>query len=155
MEDILLFALLIAAFWYVMGLAAVQLTYIRAVRAEGVPARLEAIEEASHYQGVLLVPGAIAAGFAGAFYWTEAGYNLITSEWMWPLEAAFAITLLVCLPLIGAGLRRARIAALKARKDPALEPQLAAALGESVVLLFGGLAVVLVIIMTAVSVWGP
>ena len=155
MTDILLFALIISAFWYVMGLAAVQLAYIRAMRGEAVPARLEAIEEASHYQGVLLVPGAIASGFAGAFYWTEAGYNLITSEWMWPLEAAFAVTLLVCLPLIGAGLRSTRIAALKARKDPALAPQLDRVLHESVVPAFGGLAVVLVVIMTAASVFGP
>lgn len=155
MEDILLFALLISAYWYVMGLAAVQLAYIRAMRAEGVPAQLEAVEDASHFQGVLLVPGAIAAGFAGAFYWTEAGHNLITSEWMWPLEAAFAITLLVCLPLIGAGLRRARIAALKAKRDPALAPELDRALHESVVPAFGGLAVVLMVIMTGVSVFGP
>ena len=154
MEDVLLFALIISAYWYVMGLAAVQLAYIRAMRSEGVPARLEAINDASHYQGVLLVPGAIAAGFAGAFYWTEAGNNLITSEWMWPLEAAFAVTLLVCLPLIGAGLRTTRIAALKARKDPALAPELDRALHESVVPAFGGLAVVLVVIMTAVSVFG-
>jgi hypothetical protein len=155
MEDILLFALLISAYWYVMGLAAVQLAYIRAMRAEGVPARLEAVEDASHYQGVLLVPGAIAVGFAGAFYWTEAGHNLITTEWMWPLELAFAITLLVCLPLIGAGLRRARIAALKAKRDPALAPELDRTLHESVVPAFGGLAVVLMVIMTGASVFGP
>jgi uncharacterized membrane protein len=133
----------------------VQLAYISALRTEGIPLRLEAIEDASHYQGVLLVPGAIASGFAGAFYWTEAGYNLITSEWMWPLEASFAITLLVCLPLIGAGLRRARIAALKARKDPALAPELDRVIHESVVPAFGSLAVVLIVVMTAVSVFGP
>jgi hypothetical protein len=155
MERVLLFALIISAYWYVMGLAAVQLAYIRAMRGEGVLPRLEAVEDASHYQGVLLVPGAIAVGFAGAFYWTEAGYNLITTEWMWPLELSFAITLLVCLPLIGAGLRRTRIAALKAKRDPALEPELDRALTETVVPLFGGLAVVLMVIMTAVSVFGP
>jgi hypothetical protein len=155
MEQLLLFALIISAYWYVMGLAAVQLAYIRAMRAEGVPAQLEGINDASHYQGVLLVPGAIAAGFAGAFYFTEAGHNLITTEWLWPIELSFAITLLVCLPLIGAGLRRARIAALKAKRDPALTPDLDRALQESVVPLFGGLAVLLMVIMTAVSVFGP
>jgi len=75
MTDTLLFALIISAYWYVMGLAAVQLAYIRAVRAEGVPTRLEAIEDASHYQGVLFVPGAIAVGFAGAIAATRLLQN--------------------------------------------------------------------------------
>jgi hypothetical protein len=155
LTDVLLFAHILSAFWYVMGLAAVQLAYVRALRSDDLTARIDAVEEASHYQGVLLVPGAIASGFSGAFYWADAGYNLITTEWLWLLEAAFAVTLLVCLPLIGAGLRRARIAALKARRDPALAPELEHALNENVVLVFGGLATILVVVMTAVSVFAP
>ncbi len=155
MESLLLFAHILSAYWYVMGLAAVQLTYVRAMRTESLEERIHAVEEASHFQGVLLVPGAIAAGFSGAFFWSAAGYNLVTTEWLWALEAAFAVTLLVCLPLIGAGLRRVRIAALKARRNPDLAPDLERALNEGVPLIFGGLATLLVVVMTAVSVWGP
>jgi hypothetical protein len=155
LTDLLLFAHILSAFWYVMGLAAVQLSYVRALRSEDLSERINAVEEASHYNGVLLVPGAIALGFSGAFYWADAGYNLITDEWLWLLEAAFLVTVLVCLPLIGAGLRRVRIAALKARRDPEAAANLERALTDGVPLIFGALATALVVLMTAVSVWGP
>jgi hypothetical protein len=164
MTDLLLFAHLLSAFWYVMGLAAVQLSWVRAARAEELAVRIAGAEEASHYQGVLLVPGAIAAGFAGAFYWASRDYNLATTGWLLGLEALYVVTLLGCLPVIGVGLRRARLAALKARRSSSrgsgLQPddgaaELDRALADSVPLVFGAIATALVVAMTALSVWRP
>jgi hypothetical protein len=163
LESLLLFLHLLSAFWYVMGLAAVQLSYVRAMRAEELPVRIAGVEEASHYQGVLLVPGAIAAGFTGAFYWTSRDYDLATTGWLLALEALYVITLLACLPLIGVGLRRARLAALKARRsrgsalqpDDAAADQLDFALEDTAPLLIGALTTALAVAMTALSVWGP
>jgi uncharacterized membrane protein len=154
-EDLLLFLHVLAAFWYVMGVAAVQLSYIRAVRAEALDQRIAAVEEAFHYQGVLLVPGAIALGFSGAFYWADRDYNLLTTGWLLALEAMYLVTLFACLPLIGVGLRRARIAALKARRSESAAAELERVLADGVPLVFGGLATALVVGMTAVSVFRP
>jgi uncharacterized membrane protein len=155
MTSLLLFLHLLSAFWYVMGLAAVQLAWVSASRAEELPVRIAGAEEASHYQGVLLVPGAIAAGFTGAFYWASRDYNLATTGWVLALEALYVVTLLGCLPVMGVGLRRARLAALKARRSPEVAPELDRALADSVPLVFGALATALVLAMTALSVWGP
>jgi hypothetical protein len=155
MTDLLLFLHLLSAFWYVMGLAAVQLSWVRASRADELSVRIAGAEEASHYQGVLLVPGAIAAGFSGAFYWASRDYNLATTGWLLALEALYVVTLLGCLPLIGVGLRRARFAALKARRSPDAEAELSAALGDTAPLIVGALASALVVAMTALSAWRP
>src|SRR3972149_6065551 len=53
---------LLAAFWYVMGLAAVQFPLIRGWRVDDLKLKVAAFEEAAHYQGLLLVPGIIASG---------------------------------------------------------------------------------------------
>jgi uncharacterized membrane protein len=155
MTSLLLFLHILSAFWYVMGLAAVQLAYVRASRADELAVRIAGAEEASHYQGVLLVPGAIAAGFTGAFYWASRDYNLATTGWLLALEALYIVTLLGCLPLMGVGLRRARLAALKARRSPESSPELDAALEDNAPLIIGALTTAIVIAMTALSVWGP
>src|SRR5439155_22367060 len=51
---------LLAALWYVAGLTAVQLSLVRAWQHDDIAVRADSLEEAAHYQGVLLVPGAIA-----------------------------------------------------------------------------------------------
>ena len=103
----------LAVFWYVMGLAAVQFPIIRGWRYDDLKLKVTAFEEASHYQGLLLVPGLIGVGVTGVFMWTQMDYNLITTGWLLAQEALYLVSLLVCLPLIGLGLRRARLAALQ------------------------------------------
>ncbi len=154
-ENLFLFLHLLAAFWYVTGLAAVQLSFIRAWRSEELSVQAPAIEEASHYQGVLLIPGAIALGFTGVFLWAELDYNLIATGWLALLEGLYIVTLLVCLPMIGLSLRRARLAALKARRTAGADSELQQVLADNVPLVFGGLATILVPVMTLVSVFRP
>ncbi len=65
-----------------MGLAAVKFPLIRGWRLEDVKLKAAAFEQASHYQGLLLVPGIIAVGVTGVFTWTGKDYNLVTSGWL-------------------------------------------------------------------------
>jgi F0F1-type ATP synthase assembly protein I len=92
-EEALIFLHLLGAFWYVMGLTSVQISLVRSWDRENPSARADSIEEASHYQGILLVPGAIAAVSTGVFLWA-LDYNLITTPWLVIVEALFAVTLL-------------------------------------------------------------
>jgi hypothetical protein len=153
--DFWLFAHVLAAFWYVAGLTAVQLACVRAWQNEELGPRTDALEEASHYQGVLLVPGAIGSVATGLFLWSALDYDLLTTPWLLGVEALYILTLLVCVPLGGIGLRRARLAALRARKAGRTTPELEQAMTDSVPLVFGSLAALLIPVITALSVFRP
>ena len=155
MDELLAFAHLLAAFWYVAGLTAVQLSLVRSWQSDEIAVRADSLDEAVHYQGVLLVPGAIAGIATGIALWAQLDYDLITTPWLVELEGLYVATLLVCLPLIGIGLRRARIAALQARKTGRPTPEQEAAMGDAVPLVFGGIATLLVPVMAALSVFRP
>lgn len=153
-EEALTFLHVLGVFWYVMGLTAVQISLVRAWQREDVTVQSESLEEASHYQGILLVPGAIAAVSSGIYLWA-LDYNLITTGWLVVMEGLFAVTLLVCLPLTGMGIHRARIAALKARRAGKATPEQEAAMKDGVPLVFLGLATLLVPAMTGLAVFKP
>jgi uncharacterized membrane protein len=154
-DELFAFAHILAVFWYVAGLTAVQLSLVRASQHDEIGVRADSLEEASHYQGVLLVPGAIAGIATGIALWAQLDYDLITTGWLVALEVLYILTLLVCLPLIGIGLRRARIAALQARKAGRATPQQQQAMADAVPLVVGGIATMLVPVMTALSVFRP
>jgi hypothetical protein len=153
-EEALTFLHVLGAFWYVMGLTAVQVSLVRAWQRQELDVKADSLEEGSHYQGILLVPGAIAAVASGVYLWA-LDYNLVTTPWLVVLEALYAATLLICLPLTGMGIHRSRIAALKARRAGNATPELEAAMGDAVPLVFLGLATILVPIMVALSVFKP
>jgi len=154
-EEVFAFAHILSAFWYVAGLTAVQLSCVRAWQSDELRIQADALEEASHYQGVLLVPGAIASVATGLFLWAQLDFDLLTTPWLLGLEALYIVTLLVCVPLGGIGLRRARLAALRARKAGRSTPELEQAMNDSVPLVFGGIAALLVPVMAALSVFRP
>ena len=154
-DNLFLFIHILAAFWYVAGLTAVQLSLVRAWQAEPLDVRVDSFEEAAHYQGILLVPGAIASVASGLFLWAQLDYDLFTTPWLVALEALYIATLLVCLPLTGIGLRRARLAALQARKSGQPTSQQAQTMSDSGPLIAGGVATLLVPVMTALSVFRP
>jgi len=154
-EETLTVLHLVAVFWYVMGLAAVQFPLIRGWRLEDVNLKVAAFEEASHYQGLLLVPGIIAAGITGVFMWTQMDYNLITTGWLIALESFYIVSLLICLPLIGLGLRRARLAALLAEKEGGTTPELEEALADNVPIVFSGISTLFLPVMACLAVFKP
>lgn len=153
--SLLLFAHVLSALWYAMGLAAVQVTLVRGWRGSDLAVRVESFTEASHYQGALLVPGAIAGVSTGVFLWSHLGYNLITTGWLVVLESLYTFTLLVCLPVLGIGLRRMRVAALRAQREGGATPALEEAMTDSAPLVFGGIATALLPAMALVSITGP
>lgn len=150
-----LFAHVLAVLWYAAGLVAVQISLIRA-QSEKIDVRFESFEEASHYQGQLLVPGAIATSATGLFLWSQQlGHNMFTTGWLVLVEVIYIVTLLVCLPFVGMGLRRARIAALQARRKGKTTPELEQAMADNVPLFFAGIATLLVPAAVALSVFQP
>jgi uncharacterized membrane protein len=146
---------ILSLFWYVMGLAAVQFPLIRGWRLEDVKVKAVAFEEATHYQGLLLIPGIIATGVTGVFMWVQMDYNLITTGWLVAQESLYLVSLLVCVPLIGAGLRRARLATLRAEKAGGLTPELEEALADNVPIVFSGIATLLLPGMAYLAVFKP
>ncbi len=154
-EDTLTLLHVLAAFWYLMGLAAVQFPLIRGWRFDDVKLKAAAFEEASHYQGLLLVPGIIAVGISGVFMWTQMDYNLITTGWLLAQEALYLVSLLVCVPLIGLGLRTARLASLQAEKAGGTTPELEEALADNVPIVFSGIATLLLPVMAYLAVFKP
>lgn len=145
----------LAAFWYVMGLAAVQFPLIRGWQLEDVKLKAAAFEEASHYQGLLLVPGIIALGITGVFMWTQMDYNLITTGWLLAQEGLYLVSLLVCVPLIGLGLRRARLVSLQAEKAGRVTLELEQALADNVPIVFSGIATLLLPVMAYLALFKP
>lgn len=155
-DKLFLFAHVLSCFWYVAGLTSVQIALIRAMAAEKMEDRSTSFEEAVHYQGMLLVPGAIAVAATGLFLWSQQlGYNMFTTGWLVGVEATYIVTLLVCLPFVGMGLRRARIAALQARRKGRSSPELDAVMSDNVPLFFAGIATLLVPVATALCVFMP
>ena len=154
-DEVFVFLHLLAALWYAAGLTSVQLALVRGWQAPEVDTRVVAFSEATHYQGVLLVPGAIAVATTGLFLWGQLDYNFVTTPWLLGVEAMYIVTLLVCIPLMGMGLRRARIASLIAERRGEATAELEEAMADSVPLVFGGVATILVPAMVALSVFRP
>jgi uncharacterized membrane protein len=146
---------LLTVFWYVMGLAAVQFPLIRGWGLDDVRLKTAAFEEASHYQGLLLIPGIIAVGVSGVFMWTEMDYNLVSTGWLLAQEALYLVSLLICVPLIGLGLRRARLASLQAEKAGEVTAQLREALDDNVPIVFSGIATLLLPVMAYLAIFRP
>jgi uncharacterized membrane protein len=154
-DDTLTLVHLLTVFWYVMGLAAVQFPLIRGWRLDDVRLKAAAFEEASHYQGLLVVPGIIAIGVSGVFMWTEMDYNLLSTGWLLAQEALYLVSLLICVPLIGLGLRRARLASLQAEKAGEVTAALREALDDNVPIVFSGLATMLLPVMAYLAIFRP
>jgi hypothetical protein len=154
-DEAFVFAHVLASLWYAAGLTAVQLTIVRGWQSADVASKVDAFSEATHYQGVLLIPGGIAVAATGLFLWGQLDYNFVTTPWLVAVEAMYVITLLVCLPLVGMGLRRARIAALLAERRQNLTRELEEAMADSVPLVFGGIAALMIPAMVALSVFRP
>lgn len=153
-DELFLLAHVLAAFWYVAGLTSVQLALVRGWKSADLEIKAESFDEASHYQGTLLVPGGIAVVATGLFLWGQLDYNLASTGWLIAVEVVYIVTLLLCLPFIGMGLRRARIAALMAQRR-GRTPELDEAMADNVPLVFGGLATLLLPVGAALSVFRP
>ncbi len=82
-------------------------------------------------------------------------YNLITSGWLLAQGVLYLVSLLVCLPLIGLGLRRVRLISLQVEKAGGIRPELEEALAGNVPIVFSGIATLLLPVMTYPAMFKP
>ncbi len=126
----------LSLFYMVFGLGGVIVPLYRGYRTADLDRRAQSFEDASAAHQTALVPGTIAAGATGIALAGDLGYNFLTTGWLLTLEGLYLFVLLLCLPLLGTGLRRVQIEALKAAKEGRMTPELEDALQDNVALGF-------------------
>src|SRR5690606_6995912 len=114
-----------------------------------------ALVEAANSETRVLVPGAMATGVTGFFWAVSAEYNFFTDTWLTVLSVLYIFFYLVCLPLFGFGLRRARLAVLVARKKGEATDELREILNDRVPIVFGTLLVLSVPLLSWIAIYKP
>jgi uncharacterized membrane protein len=137
------------------GIGAVMLPVYRSWRSTDVAAQMAAFRQAAENETGVLLPGALLSGVTGVSWGAAAGYNFFTTGWLLALWLVYLLAVFVCLPLLGIGLRRARLLSLRAAKTGAVTPELEAALADNVPLVFGTLIILLMGVMTWLAIFKP
>lgn len=137
------------------GLGAVLVPLWRGWHTDDLWARLASFRDAVAGHSAGLLPGVVLVGVSGVFLAGEDGYNLITTGWLVTLEVLYLVVLLVCVPLLGLGLRRVHLAALASVKRGNATPELEDALADNVPLVFALLTAALVPVMAFLAVFRP
>jgi len=145
----------LSLFYMLAGLGAVMVPLWRGWRAGDLRDRLASFQDAVAGHNAGLLPGVILVGATGVFLAGEEGYNLIRTGWLVTLEAIYLVVLLVCMPLLGLGLRRVHLAALASVKRGRPTPELEDALADNVPLVFAALTAALVPVMALLAVFRP
>jgi hypothetical protein len=141
--------------WLGAGLGAVYLPILRAWASKDLKYQAFALVEAANSETRVLLPGAMATGITGFFWAVAAEYNFVRDGWLGALSLLFILVYLVCLPLLGFGLRRARIAVLIANRDGKQTDQLREVLADRVPIVFGTVLVASIPIMSWLAIFKP
>ncbi len=147
---------MLALTWLGAGLGA---TYPQILRAwsekKDLGKQAQHLIDAANSETRILLPGAMATGITG-FFWAIAGeWNFVKDGWLFALWVLFVFFYFICLPLLGFGLRRARIAALIAQKKGQTTDELAEILADRVPIVFGTLLVISIPILAWLAVFKP
>ena len=145
----------LALIWLGAGLGASYVLVLKAWWAKDLRHQMYCLIEAANNETRVLLPGAMLAGVTGFFWGVAANYHLFQDAWFGMLALLFVIFWLVCLPLYGFGLRRARIAALTAQKKNEETPELREILDDKVPLVFGTVLLLSVPLMAWIAVFKP
>ncbi|HMO53673.1 MAG TPA: DUF2269 family protein [Tepidiformaceae bacterium] len=97
----------------------------------------------------------MATGITGFFWAVAAEYNFVKDGWLGALSLLFVLFYFVCLPLLGFGLRRARIASLIAAKKGEETEELRMILNDRVPIVFGTALVISVPLLAWLAVFKP
>ena len=127
----------------------------RAWRSKDVRFQMHAFGQAAANETGIMLPGALLTGATGVFWGSAAHYNFVRDGWLLALWILYAVVMLVALPLLGLGLRRARLLSLQAGKSGRVTPELEQALSDNVPLVFGTLIIVLIGVMAWLAVYKP
>ncbi|MCA9824654.1 MAG: DUF2269 family protein [Dehalococcoidia bacterium] len=145
---------ILSMIWLGAGLGAVYLPILRAWASKDLEYQAYALIEAANSETRVLLPGAMATGTTGFFWAVAAEYNFVRDGWLGALTLSFIVVYLVCLPLLGFGLRRARLAVLIARRDGKTD-ELADVLADRVPIVFGTILVLSVPFMAWLAIFKP
>lgn len=143
-------ALLLAA-----GLGAVMMPLYRGWYARDVKEQMLMLRQAADYEVGLLLPGMAASGVSNIMWAAESDHNLFTEGWLVTMLILWILCAFILLPLMGLGLRRARLLSLQAVKTGKVTPELERALGDKVPLVFGTLITLLVLFMAWLRLFEP
>lgn len=146
---------ILAMIWLGAGLGATIPHILRAWATKDVQYQMYSLDEAANNETRVLLPGAMATGITGFFWGVAEGYNYVRDGWLAALTLLYVFFYFICLPLMGFGLRRARIAALTAAKKGEVTPGLQEVLDDRVPLVFGLLLVVSVPLLSWLAIFKP
>jgi uncharacterized membrane protein len=149
------FCTAVSAVLYAAGLGGVMSQVFRAWHNNDLRAQMYGLTSAADAEPQLLLPGALLTGACGFVWATVTHNNFFKEPWLLTLTVLYLLNCFVLLPLLGMGLRRARLASLKSWKSGKLTQDLQVALSDNVPLVFGSIMLVLVPIMLWLAVFRP
>jgi hypothetical protein len=141
--------------WLGAGLGATYPLVLRAWASKDVKFQMYCLVEAANNEARVLVPGAVATGITGFFWAVSRDYNFVREGWLAALTVLYIFFYLVCMPLFGFGLRRARLASLIAAKKGQETDELREILADRVPVVFGTLLVLSVPLLAWLAIFKP
>ncbi|MFN8617594.1 MAG: DUF2269 family protein [Dehalococcoidia bacterium] len=145
----------LAMVWLGAGLGATYPLILKAWASKDLKYQMYCLTEAANNETRVLLPGAMATGITGFFWATAADYNFVKDGWLAALSAVYIVVYFVCLPLMGFGLRRARLASLIATKKGTETEELRMVLEDKVPLVFSTVLVLSVPVIAWLAVFKP
>lgn len=146
---------MISLVWLGAGLGSVYPPILRAWASKDIRYQAYSLVEAANNETRILLPGAMATGTTG-FFWAVAGdWNFVKDGWLGVLALLYLFFYFVCLPLLGFGLRRTRLAVLTAEKKGEETEELREVLDDRVPVVFATLLVIGIPLMAWLAVFKP
>lgn len=145
----------LAMIWLGAGLGSTYPLILKAWRTKDVQYQMYCLVEAANNETRVLLPGAMATGITGFFWAVSQNLNFAKTGWLAALTLLFIFFYFVCLPLLGFGLRRARLASLVAAKKGTQTPELLDILNDRVPIVFSTLLVLSVPLLAWLAVFKP
>lgn len=141
--------------WLGAGLGATYPLILKAWASKDLKYQMYCLTEAANNETKVLLPGAMGTGITGFFWAVAADYNFVKDGWLAALSAIYVVVYFVCLPLMGFGLRRARLASLIAAKKGQETDELRVILEDKVPIVFGTVLVASVPVISWLAIFKP
>jgi len=145
----------LALIWLGAGLGATYPLILKAWAAKDLKYQMYCLVEAANNETRILLPGAMATGITGFFWAVATDYHFIEDAWLGVLTLLYVFFYFVCLPLLGFGLRRARLASLQATKKGQETEELRRILNDRVPVVFGTVLVISVPLLSWIAIFKP
>ncbi len=146
---------ILALFYYAAGLGGVLLPLYGGWSRKDVNELAAVVQQAAANETAALLPGILLTGLTGVGWAASAGYNYIRDLWLLAIALLYLFSVFICMPLLGVGLRRARLLALQAQKRGQITDELRETLNDNVPIVFGTLMAMLVPVMAWLAIFKP